>query len=168
MFSNYQSFLQIIFSIVISLGVWVVTSISLLTLPGKIPGESGFINLAPGLPFSQSAKYGLMVGAIHGVLTALINYWHRPQTAIGNIISSFVITEVLIAIGFITVIFLEYFNRPVQMGKPRIDPTLENFNALLITFVFWFFILSVLFLIPSVIAGALNKFFYSVFGSKMN
>ena len=165
MFSNYQSLLQIVFSIVISVGVWVGTSISLLTLPGKIPGDSGFLNLTPNLPFSQSAKYGLMIGAAHGILMALIVYWQRPQTVTGTIISSFVVTELLIAVRFIAGIFIDYFSRPVQVGKPRIDPTFENLYLLVFNFIAWFLIFTVVFSIPSVVIGLLHKFIQPSFKS---
>lgn len=169
MFSNYQSFLQIIFSIVISVGVWGITSISILTLVAYIPGNGGgFISLTPNLPFSQSAKYGLMVGAIHGLLTALIIYWHSPQTAIGTIISTFIVTEFMIAVGFVIGFTVNYLNQPVGLAKPPTSPTSLEYGLFILMIAFWFVMFSVLFLVPSIIIGVFDKLLDSFFDPNLN
>ena len=156
---------QILVSVMISVAVWMIFSVSLLSVAGMFTGGGGFIDLTPHLPLSQSALYGLAVGVVHGLLTGLIVYFHKPDSVIGTGISSILVTEILIAIGFIVGLIANYFNRPVQVGKPTIALTYENAYALIVTVVFWYIVLSIIFLIPSIVIGLANKPF-AAFSSK--
>ncbi len=149
---------QFIIIVLISTIVWVLTSMTLLSLPAILTG-GGF--LIPNSPFFESATWGLVAGIAHGLLAAIMIFWYKPSSWIGTSVSSILATEILIAVGFIVGFVINYLDRPVQPNGPRIALTYENFYVLIVTFVFWFVILSVVLLIPSIVIGLADKPFVS-------
>ena len=131
-----------------------ITAVSLLSLPSKLTGGGMFI---PNMSFSESAKYGLIAGLVHGIFMALVIYWRGTDSIIGTSLSSIFVTEVLIAIGFIVGFWIQYLNQPASMGTPPTSPTYLDYGGFIFTIVFWFIIFSILFLIPSIVIGIANR-----------
>jgi hypothetical protein len=145
-----QAFVNILISVI----CWILFSITVLSLPAMLTG-GGF--LTPDLPITRSIFYGFLVGIAHGLLTTLLTY--KQQSTFRIFISSVVVTEILLAVGFVTGFIINYFNRPIRSGSFRISMTLENIGLLIVTGIFWFAVLSALFFIPSAIIGLLGKVF---------
>jgi hypothetical protein len=150
-----QIFPQIFINIVISVICWVLFSMAVLSLPAILSG-GGF--LIPDLPFTRSAFYGLILGFFHGCIISGIIYLFKIDSLVGIIISSFVATEILTFFGIIvgmTIIILS----PYTTGRP-----VESAGILITVFgnaaIFgaWFAFLSVLFIIPSIVAGITVRF----------
>lgn len=165
MSTTSQFFSQILISVLISVAVWVITAVALLSLPAILTG-GGF--LIPNAPFSQSAGYGLAAGVFHGLLTGLIISFYKPDSIIGSTLSSFLATEISIALGFIAGFAVHYLNQPTSPGNPATPPSFSDYAAFFINILLWFIIFSILFLVPSIIIGLLNKPFLPFSSTKLN
>lgn len=153
MTSTSQLFLQIGASVLISVVVWVVTAIVLLTLPAIYTG-GGF--LIPNAPFSQSVIDGLLFGMLQGLLTGLLIHWHKSDSTLGLITSSVVATETLIAIGIFAWLAFQYFF-PETGGASAAPPPFYIYLVGIGMILIWFLIFSAILLVPSIIAGLANK-----------
>ncbi|HLA94742.1 MAG TPA: hypothetical protein VK612_03400 [Pyrinomonadaceae bacterium] len=132
---------------------------SLLSLPSILTG-GGF--LIPDMPFSESAKWGLGVGLVHGFLMALIIYWYKKDSIVGITMSSIFVTEVLIAAMLVVFFVTEIANQPASLEKPT--PSAQNYIYMVAVYILvrivpWYVILSLLFLIPSFVIGIATKLF---------
>jgi hypothetical protein len=153
MTSTSQFFLQIASIVLISVVVWVISAIVLLTLPAIYTG-GGF--LIPNAPFSQSFIDGLLFGVLHGFLTGLLVHWYKSDSTLGLITSSVVATETLIAIGIFGWLAYQYFY-PETGGARAAPPPFYIYLVGIGMVLIWFLIFSAILLIPSIIAGTANK-----------
>lgn len=147
-------FFRITLSVLISVVVWTVTAMALMSLPSKLTG-GGF--LIPNMSFSESAKWGLIIGFVHGLLMAFTIYWNRTESVVGTSLSSVVLTEILIVVGFIAGLISYFTNRPIHGGQPRIIATYEDLYILVANVILWFLVISVLLLVPSIVVGIGNR-----------
>ncbi len=153
MTSTSQFFLQIGASVLISVVVWVTAAITILSLWGIVSGGG----LATNASFSESASYGLAVGLLHGFLTGAVIYWQRAESLIGFTISSIAATEILIIFGGVAWFLYRYFN-PVIGGTPAPPAPFFRYFLYIYALLIWFGVLSSVLLLPSIIAGATNRF----------
>jgi hypothetical protein len=154
MTSTSQFFLQIAASVLISVVVWVVSTV-LLVLLGAI--------LAGGLvtpSFRKPVVYGSIVGLLHGALTGTIIYWQRSESVISFALASVAVTEILIIFGGVAWYLYRCFS-PVTGGTSAPPPAFHEYFGFVWALLIWFVILSAILLLPSIIAGVANKLIFT-------
>lgn len=136
-------FLTALINVFISFVVCTSVSVYLLSSGINIDPFGPIIN-----PVSKSFKLGATIGILHGLVTIGIIYWYKSESVIGNGISAFVATEVLLLTAIM------YF----ILSNITVSSIIFHFRDLsfvLINFFGWFLILSVVLCIPSFLVGLL-------------
>lgn len=136
--------LQFICCIAISFLVWFVFGMILLSPQFGIAGTDIF---GPAnIPVSTIIIAATIIGVVHGALTAIFIFWQKSSTILGCCFSSFAATEIFLFGVMLTHSILFMKNNSIKL----------NSTSLLqgtIFFIFWYFVLTIIFLTPSLIIG---------------
>lgn len=154
MIMTYPTFIQIFAAISISIIFGIIGSVWLLS-SGISAAPFGSINN----PLSMSIPVGLGVGLVHGIILVIVLWWLRPESLIRCGIAGIVTTELLIALGFCVAVTISLFQsgRLLPFLNPVASMTSKDVYYLFVTIGFWFLLLSLLLLIPSILIGLLNR-----------
>lgn len=147
--------LQLCLAIFISSFIWIILCVSILS--SGVLGELGPLGTII-FPISQSLKYGTIIGASHGLILGLIILLRKPDSYVGYVFSSIIAAEIFLLVAFVVFIGINYLNNPVGSKNSRTDSLLTVVFLSTFTVIFYYILFSIVFLIPNVLTGFINRF----------
>ena len=158
MLSSLQSFTLPVINFLVSFFFFLVCAVIVLSIYGLFDQGSGVFSLIPMLPVGESFVYGAVIGAAHGLIMAAVVRLRRSDSLFGISVSSFYATEILILMIYATVVIRFLAQLPDGTKNSFRDGGFQNFIMGIVILILWFVIASIIFLLPSIIIGIINKF----------
>lgn len=147
--------LQFAYCIVISFLVWFILGVILLSPQFGILGTDLF---GPAnTPISTIFITALGIGLTQGFLMSLLNFWYKPNTMTLHCFYSFIATEIILLLSAIVGLAIVYLKEPVASGISTAPYTSQDVFRMIFIVVFWYLVLSLVFLLPSLIIGFATK-----------
>ncbi len=145
---NMSMVLQFVCCIAISFLVWFIFGMILLSPQFGIVGTDIF---GPAnVPISTIIIAAVVIGVVQGALTAIFIFWQKTNTILGCCFSSFAATEIFLfgAMLIHSVLFIK--DNSIKLNS-------TNLLQGTIFFIFWYFVLTIIFLTPSVVIGITTR-----------
>ena len=143
--------------VVVSFLVWFVFGMVLLSPQGILSIEPFG---PPMIPISTIAIAASVVGIVQGSLLSILILRYKPKTVILDCFFSFIATEIFLLPAMLIILILFF----------KSSQAVFNFSNLidsLIFYVFYYLVLSLIFLIPSLIIGFTTGKVLNIANSKM-
>lgn len=160
-----STILQFICCIIISFLVWFIFGIILLSPQFGLLGTDLFGPV--NTPVSTIIIAASVTGLVQGSLMSILIIWQKSNTTLGYCFDSFIATEILLLLSMIIGFVVTYMRKPIFSGIPTTDYTYQDVFRMIFIVVFWYLVLSLIFLIPSTIIGFATRKVLNIANSKL-